>query len=957
MVWIPIPGTDLSIHDYKVDHDPEGLRELLAQALAGQLDTPCLLAVEPEHRHLFGSDRVWLCPDQDAAAKSRDTYPAITGQELRKVLAAGNTETGRKPERPAATSTGQLVLFPHNEGEPPAVDAAPVEELKPAPSPWEAWLDRIEVVQVAFLAELQQAVNEAKTAGWCGIDLETTSLDPLQGRIRLAQLSIVSGNMANMANMAGDPTSGVTCRVYIADCFTLGQREVAEAMAEVVADPAVTVVGHNLKFDLSFIRHAVGRRIPMAGLFDTTLASQLNFAGYYKMEKSEKATKYVLKEVHPHHALADLAERHLGITLDKTERASNWAGELTPEQVKYAAKDAAILLPLYMVQAELLRLNGLEDAARLEFACLSTAVEIELAGMPFDAPAARELLAEKEGAKAAVAGKLAGQAELAGFVPKVRKSQGKKVKPKFNPASTQDMLECLKLLGHEVEDTRDETLQDLVSAGCDFARDLLEYRSLAKQAAFLQDWLDKQHPVDDRLHASYRQLNHNSTGRFSCSNPNLQQVPSRGEGKNFRRLFKAPPGRKLVKADLAGIELRIMAWLSKDRIMIEAFRQDADLHRLTAAAMAGKSPEEVTKDERQAAKAVNFGLIYGAGPSRLMQSAKYEYGIEMSEAEAVKARDAFFTTYPGIAAWHNRQKKLRYHPGGHYFHLHGKGYYAMNLVTVRTASGRKRVWPTYEGKTQATVTRLFNTPDQGTGADIIKAAMADFYQVLVRENWEDVKLVATVHDELVAECPEEMAETVARELVECMEAAGGRYITPIPVKAEAEIGDSWGEGAALEVGRTPTGDNPSVDLSKINIYTDGACSGNPGPGGWAAIIIDGGEKWELSGYEPGTTNQRMELTAAIKGLEAVQTLNKPVIVHSDSAYLVNCFAQGWHKKWRRNGWKTGGGEPVKNRELWQRLITLVESIGHIIFQKVEGHTGDPENERADKLARQAVVGN
>jgi len=440
-------------------------------------------------------------------------------------------------------------------------------EAQENPSPWQACLENVEANPVSTLPEWRQAITEAKEAGICGLDIETTSLDPLTGRIRLVQLAVPHGEAEE------------TATVHLADCFTLPAAEVLEPLAELLANPAIVKAGHNLKFDLSFIRQALGYRLPVENLFDTMLASQLNMAGYYRLEKAKDTAKHTLKEVFPRHRLADLAKRHLSVTLDKAGQGSDWSGELTPEQLQYAAWDAAILLPLHEVQAGLLAKNGLEETARLEFDCLPAVVEIELSGMPFYAEAARALRAEKESLLNETAARLTQQANEAGFVPAPRKSGSKKTKPCFNPASVRDVLHCLKLLGHTVEDTRDETLKDLAADTCTFAKDILAHRGTAKQVAFLKEYLEKQSPVDDRLHASYRQLNQNSTGRMSCSNPNLQQVPARGEGKVFRKLFKAPAGKKLVKADLAGIELRIMAWLSKDKTMMEAFQQGADLHK------------------------------------------------------------------------------------------------------------------------------------------------------------------------------------------------------------------------------------------------------------------------------------------------------------------------------------------------------------------------------------------
>ncbi|WP_206881222.1 ribonuclease HI [Alicyclobacillus mali (ex Roth et al. 2021)] len=138
----------------------------------------------------------------------------------------------------------------------------------------------------------------------------------------------------------------------------------------------------------------------------------------------------------------------------------------------------------------------------------------------------------------------------------------------------------------------------------------------------------------------------------------------------------------------------------------------------------------------------------------------------------------------------------------------------------------------------------------------------------------------------------------------------------------------------------------------VILYTDGACSGNPGPGGWAAILQWKGHVKELSGGEPETTNQRMELKAVIEGLKA---LKRPcdVIVHSDSAYVVNCFKQGWYVNWRKNGWMNSKGEPVQNRDLWEELLDAIN--GHRVrFEKVKGHAGVKWNERCDELARGAI---
>ena len=142
--------------------------------------------------------------------------------------------------------------------------------------------------------------------------------------------------------------------------------------------------------------------------------------------------------------------------------------------------------------------------------------------------------------------------------------------------------------------------------------------------------------------------------------------------------------------------------------------------------------------------------------------------------------------------------------------------------------------------------------------------------------------------------------------------------------------------------------------SPIVMYTDGACSGNPGPGGWGAILIEAGRKRELSGGENPTTNQRMELTAPLEGLRALEGRRR-VDIYSDSAYVINCFRDRWYERWRKNGWLNSQKKPVENRDLWEALIALVEQHD-VTWHKVAGHSGDPLNDRADALARAAISG-
>ncbi len=629
----------------------------------------------------------------------------------------------------------------------------------------------LDVIEVHGQEVWASALHEVEAAGICGLDLETTGLDPLSCRARLAQLSLPSG------------------RVYVADLWELEQEGASplQDLGQLSERSDIKKVGHNLKFDLAFIQASQGQRLHMSDLFDTMLASQVCWAGYFDLLKAPKATKNLWKQSQPEHNLKALAERHLGLSLSKELQASNWgAGELSQEQIAYAARDAGVLLPLHAILQELLQRNNLEHIAELEFRALPSVIELELQGLPLDAPACRQLLKQKEAQAKTLTESLQAEAQKAGFQP--RRKKGKKYSPLLNPASSQDVLAFLQVQGYKIGSTKEEDLKELSQAGCSFAGDLLQYRRLARQGKFLEDWLLKLSPIDSRLHPGYYQLA-SRAGRFSSKAPNAQQIPKRGEdGQAMRKLFKAPPGKKLIKADFSGIELRIMARLSQDKTMIEAFQNGQDLHKLTASRLAGVPLDQVTKAQRQSAKSANFGLIYGVSAPRFRENAKNEYGIEMSLEDAEKVRDTFFSAYPGVASFHLWQKTSKRYPKNHFFHNAERGFYSSPLVCSSTLAGRKRVWGWKDGRTLARDTELYNSPSQGTGADLLKAVMAEVYSSLP----EEVKMIGSVHDELILEAPEALAQDMASLLLEIMRRVGSELLSPVPVDAEVEVLDSWG---------------------------------------------------------------------------------------------------------------------------------------------------------------------
>lgn len=633
---------------------------------------------------------------------------------------------------------------------------------------WPSSLSNLDVTEIHSQEAWAQVFHEIEQAGICGLDLETTGLDPLSSRARLAQLSLPGG------------------KVYVADLWELAYCSPLHDLGKLSERSDIKKVGHNLKFDLEFIQASQSRRLKIANIFDTMLASQVAWAGMYCLKPAPKATKNPWKKRVPDHNLKSLAKRHLGLTLHKELQASDWSGDLSPEQKTYAAMDAAILLPLHKILLELLRKNDLEHIAELEFRALPAVIELELQGLPLDTQACRTMMEQRKTQAQEVLQKLQAEAQAKGFTPRLKK--GKKYSPLLDLNSYQDLLAYLQDQGYNIDSTKEATIKELALNGSLFAQDFLQYRRLSKQVKFLEDWLLKLSPIDGRLHPGYFQIQA-ATGRFSSREPNAQQIPKKGEdGLAMRKLFRAPQGKKLIKADFAGIELRTMACLSQDKTMLEAFQAGQDLHKLTASRISGLPMDQITKTQRQGAKAVNFLLIYGGKPELLQRRAKETYGVDMTLEQAQEAHKMFFQTYPGVEAFHQKQQALKGCPRSFFFHYAESGFQSLPLVCSQTVLRRKRVWGWLQGKTLASINQLYNTPSQGTGADLLKVVMAEVYASLP----EEVKIVGCVHDEVVLEAPEAQAQKIAANLLDIMRRVGSEMLSPIPVDAEIEVLDTWG---------------------------------------------------------------------------------------------------------------------------------------------------------------------
>lgn len=633
--------------------------------------------------------------------------------------------------------------------------------------------------------------------------------------------------------------------------------EVLEGLAQVAAAAEVVKIGHGLRFDLGMLRAGLGgRRLPLQSLFDTLLAEQVIAAGDFvpgrrmarlgleqvptkeakqTVEAAGKAhqQRRWYRDAHGHLVefkraksepgqpeadrwqetmnLQQVVHRHLEVWLDKSLQAEGWEGELSPERVRYAAWDALALLPLQEIQVELLRRNNLADVAALEFDVIPATVEMELTGLWVDTGAIREFLA-------------AATERLEGVAADLREFGGEN----FNPQSAPQAIALLRDLaqkagrlqgdkivvaGEKFECSTDKrTAKPLLAAlqGQDtpataqireFLSRLLEYRRWKKYQEYAEGYL-KTVGTDGRVRGGYFQMD-TATGRFASSNPNAQQIPKRGEGRAVRNLFAAPAGRVLVRSDYSMIEVRIMAALSGDPELCRIFAEGGDVHRETGATLLEKAAEAITDDERDKAKAAVFGLLYGMKAPGFRRFAAVGYDVALTPSEAETWRSRFFARYRRVEAYHRRQDREGMKPVSIWRHTWEKGFHEVKRAAVRSLGNRLRVWPLahkFDPMTGAWVVEaecskneLYNTPDQATGADMVKRALVTLYREVLALGWEDVRLCATVHDEIVVEAPEALAEDIRVLVEQAMVTAGQPLIRGVPCVVEATVKRRWGE--------------------------------------------------------------------------------------------------------------------------------------------------------------------
>ncbi len=581
-------------------------------------------------------------------------------------------------------------------------------------------------------------MDQCRQAKIFALDTETTSLVARHAKLVGVSLSCMAGQACYI------PVGHVEGK-------QLDMTPVLFALSGLFADRDLTMVGHHLKYDLTILE-TVGL-LPQCQLADTMLIS------------------YVLDAAAGRHDMDSLAKRLLGVeTTSYEDVCGKGAKQIRFDEVAlesashYASEDADITLRLYNQFVE--RLNQVPSLQ-------SIYQELELPVMQI----LREM--ENHGALLDV-DILNAQSVTLGMRLEQLESEAQALAGRpFNLASPKQLQEILfdelqlpvlKKTPKGAPSTNEEVLQEL-ALDYPLPKLLIEHRSLSKLKGTYTDRLPGDcDPADGRVHTSFHQAV-TSTGRLSSSDPNLQNIPIRTEeGRRIRKAFIAPDGWSVMAADYSQIELRIMAHLSGDKSLVDAFARGDDIHRATSAEVFDLEPMFVTDEQRRRAKAINFGLIYGMSAFGLAR----QLGIERAEAAAYI--DRYFERYPGVRHYMDSTRAM----------AHEKGY-------VETVFGRRLTLPDIHARQvpvrQAAERAAINAPMQGTAADIIKRAMLRVHQALATSNL-GCHLLLQVHDELVFEVRDRDLDP-ARQLIRLeMEAAAE---LSVPLVVDIGSGDSWFE--------------------------------------------------------------------------------------------------------------------------------------------------------------------
>ena len=596
-------------------------------------------------------------------------------------------------------------------------------------------------------------LKRIETADLISFDTETTSLDYMEARVVGVALAVAPGEGAYVPfahRYPGAPDQ-------------LDEERVLGALRPFLEDPKRPKIGHNLKYDMSVLAN---HGIAMAGVAHDTMLQSYAF--------NSTATR---------HDMDSLATRYLGIRTRKYEEvAGKGAKQITFDQVPldeagpYAAEDADVTLCLHsFFTPRLAERPGPERVYEaIEMPLVPVLSAMERRGVQVDTKRLRVL-----------------SAELAVRMDALEHEAHAEAGGPFNlqsPKQIQAILFDEDRLGIPVRtrtptgqpSTADAVLQELARE-FPLPRIILDHRALSKlRSTYTVALTESVSPTTGRVHTSYHQAVA-STGRLSSSSPNLQNIPVRtAEGRRIRQAFVPPPGFRLVSADYSQIELRIMAHLSGDERLLEAFAAGRDIHRATAAEVGGVEEAQVDGEMRRRAKAVNFGLIYGMSAFGLAR----QLGIDRGEAQGYI--DLYFDRYPGVRAYMEESRE-RARDRGYVETVFGRRLY---LAEIKSRNAARRQ---YAERT------AINAPMQGTAADVIKRAMVSLHEWTAGRESE-VRMIMQVHDELVFEVAEDAVAGASAAIEERMTRAAdeladrmGTGPLRVPLEVEAGSGMNWDE--------------------------------------------------------------------------------------------------------------------------------------------------------------------
>jgi DNA polymerase-1 len=618
------------------------------------------------------------------------------------------------------------------------VSDIPQEEEKRPPV-----VDTLIVQDEAGLQALADVLNGAKAISW---DTETTGTDPLQAA--LVGISVAIDGERGYYIPVGHKTGE-----------QLPIETIVQALHAPLTNPTIGKYGHNADFDLLILQRYGIDVQPIT--FDTMIAEWLRAPD----------SKFL--------GLKNLARQELEVDMTEiSELIGSGKKQITMDEVSvervapYAAADAAITYRLTEhLRPKLEAFDLVRLYETLEMPLIPVISAIERAGVVLDTHYLKELNTRLGGM-------------LAQLEEDIYSASGY---GKFNINSPKQLNDVLfGKLGLSVEGLRktthgystDAAVLDSLSGQHIVVDKILDYREVSKlKSTYVEALPELINPQTGRVHTSYNQTG-TTTGRLSSSNPNLQNIPIRTElGREVRRAFVAADGYKLLSVDYSQVELRILAHISQDATLLEAFAQGLDIHAATAAAVYGIPVEQITKEQRGFAKRVNFGLIYGMGAFRLARDSK----LTLAEAQAfIKT---YFERLPGVEKYLNETKQ------------------AARKGPIKTLFGRQREFAILrnasEGSNKVAIQGeervAINMPIQGTAADIMKQAMINLYHALQQSKLAG-KMILQVHDELVLEVPDVEVKETSQLVVQIMENA---YKLDAPLRANANVGQNWRDMSSL----------------------------------------------------------------------------------------------------------------------------------------------------------------